>query len=115
MTNAPENHVAPEPMALARPAPSVAGQTGALGLAPGSPFRVGECRVVNVGTERKPSWSIEGPVQSRADKLWTAEVSAGVCIARLFRLRNHARDGADARGEIRAWVGYLRNARRIYE
>lgn len=87
---------------------------GAFPPVAGSPFRVGECRLVNSGTAKKPNWTIEGPVQSPADKLWTAEISAGVCIARLFPIRNHARDGADARREIRSWVSHLRNARKIY-
>lgn len=40
------------------------------------------------------------------------ELTAPVCIRRLFALRAHPRDGAEARSECRAWIARLRRSRK---
>lgn len=37
-------------------------------------FPKGEARSVNVGTEKKPCWVLEGPEPSAADREWAAEI-----------------------------------------
>jgi hypothetical protein len=40
-------------------------------------FPTGEARSVNIGTDRKPCWVVEGPKPSHADFEWSRDVTLG--------------------------------------
>ena len=53
-----------------------------------SVFPTGEARSVNVGTERKPCWIVEGPEPSAADWQWAREVALGAINQLSARVQN---------------------------
>ena len=79
-----------------------------------SVFPTGEARSVNVGTERKPCWVIEGPESSAADRQWAREVALGAINQLSARVQNLGRsptanasqdvaltgDGAEVRRDV---------------
>lgn len=53
-----------------------------------SVFPTGEARSVNVGTERKPRWVVEGPEPSAADRQWAREVALSAINQLSARVQN---------------------------
>lgn len=48
-------------------------------MTPSSPFTfpTGEARSINIGTNRKPVWALQGPEPTAADRQWAREVALG--------------------------------------
>jgi hypothetical protein len=77
-------------------------------------FPTGEARAVNVGTERKPCWVVEGPEPSAADRQWARAVALGAINQLSTRVQNLGRsptantskdvaltgDGAEVRSDV---------------